>query len=233
MNKETKKIPKHVGIIMDGNRRWAKERNLPTLEGHRKGYEIMRQMPDWFFSKGVEVISVYAFSTENWNRKQDEVNYLMKLLSQAFSENLEDMNKRGYRLLISGRVSELPGDLPNICQEAIDKTKNNSRGILNICLNYGGRAEIVDAIKLMVSKGVEAEQVHEGMIKKYLYQPELPDPDIVVRTSGEKRISGFLLWESSYSEFLFIKKYWPDFEHADADLILEEYAKRKRSFGGG
>jgi undecaprenyl diphosphate synthase len=230
--KEDKKIPIHVGIIMDGNRHWAKERNLPTLEGHRKGYEVMRVMPEWFFSKGVEIVSVYAFSTENWNRKQEEVNYLMKLLGKGLSENFDEFNERGYRLLISGRISELPGDLPDICQEAIDKSKDNTKGVLNICLNYGGRAEIVDAFKKIVAKGVEADQVHEGMIKKYLYQADLPDPDIVVRTSGEERISGFLLWESSYSEFLFMKKYWPDFERVDAEIILDEYSRRKRSFGG-
>ncbi|MEA3449985.1 MAG: polyprenyl diphosphate synthase [Patescibacteria group bacterium] len=230
--KETKKIPKHVGIILDGNRRWAKERNLPTFEGHRQGSEVMRRMPAWFFSCGVEIVSVYAFSTENWKRKQEEVNYLMKLFDKVFGENLEDMNERGYRLLISGRISELPGDLPDICQNAIDQTKNNKKGTLNVCFNYGGRAEIVDALKTMILNGIEANQVHEGMIRKYLYQADLPDPDIIVRTSGEERISGFLLWEASYSEFLFLKKDWPDFERSDAEFVLEEYAKRKRTFGG-
>jgi undecaprenyl diphosphate synthase len=185
MPKEKTNIPKHVGIIMDGNRRWARERNLPTIEGHARGYEVMRKMGEWFFMKGVEIVTVYAFSTENWNRSQTEVNYLMKLMKKALKDDFEDMNSKGYRIYISGRIEELPGDLPELCVETMAKTKDNDRGTLNICLNYGGRAEIVDAIKKMVAKKITSEQVHEGMVKKYLYQANLPDPDIIVRTSGE------------------------------------------------
>ena len=230
--KDKKNIPKHVGIIMDGNRRWAKERNLPTIEGHAKGYEKMKVVGDWFFSQGVKILSVYAFSTENWNRSRMEVNYLMKLMKKALKDDFEEFNSREYRLLISGRIEELPGDLPEICQEAINKTKKNTKGILNICINYGGRAELIDAFKKIVNKNVTADQIHEGMIRKYLYQAELPDPDIIVRTSGEKRISGFQLWQSAYSEFLFLKKYWPDFERSDAEIIIDEYSNRKRRYGG-
>ncbi|HAM87925.1 MAG: Isoprenyl transferase [Candidatus Falkowbacteria bacterium GW2011_GWC2_38_22] len=231
--KETLNIPKHVAIIMDGNRRWARERNLPTIEGHAKGYGKLKIIPDLFFQKGVEIISVYAFSTENWNRSQEEVNYLMQLMKQALSDELEEISKKEIKILISGRISDLPGDLPDLCLEAMEKSKNNNRGILNICLNYGGRAEIVDAIRSMLKNKVDLEQVHEGMVKKYLYQNDLPDPDIIVRTSGENRLSGFLLWQSAYSELLFVKKYWPDFEKIDVDFVLEEYALRKRRFGGG
>ncbi len=233
MDKEDKKIiPAHVGIIMDGNRRWAKERNLPTIEGHAKGYEKMKLVGDWFFSKGVKILSVYAFSTENWNRSRDEVNYLMKLLKRALKDDFEEFNSRGYRLLISGRTEELPGDLPEICQEAINNTEKNTKGILNICINYGGRAELIDALKKIINKQVSVDQIHEGMIRKYLYQADLPDPDIIVRTSGEERISGFQLWQSAYSEFLFLKKYWPDFEKSDAEIIINEYSNRKRRYGG-
>lgn len=232
MTNTAKNIPKHVGIIMDGNRRWAKERNLPTLEGHFKGYEKMRQAPDWFFARGVEILSVYAFSTENWNRSRDEVNYLMKLLKQAITEEMEEVNKKGYRMLISGRVDELPGDLPELCNEVMSKTKNNIKGIFNICLNYGGRAEIIDAVRKMMKNKVEADQIHEGMLKKYLYNGDLPDPDIIVRTSGEQRLSGFLLWQSAYSELMFIKKYWPEFEEQDAEAVIKEYTHRHRRFGG-
>ena len=233
MEKEkNKNIPEHIGIIMDGNRRWAKERNLPTLEGHLKGYEKMRIAPDQFFSRGVKVLSVFAFSTENWNRSREEVNYLMKLLKKAVDEELEELNKKGYKVLISGRIDELPGDLPDGCRSIINKTKNNHKGTLNICLNYGGRAEIVDAICKMIKNNVKIEQVHEGLIHKYLYQAELPEPDMIVRTSGENRLSGFLLWPGAYSELLFLEKYWPDFEEKDAELVLEEYANRKRRFGG-
>jgi len=225
-------LPAHVGIIMDGNRRWAKERNLPSFEGHRKGYEKMKLAPDWFFSRGVKILSLYAFSTENWNRQQEEVNYLMKLLGQAVESSLlEQAKKDGYKVLISGRFEELPGDLPAKCLNIMAETKVNNRGLLNICLNYGGRAEIVDAARKMIKNKVELAQVHEGMIKKYLYNGDLSDPDIVVRTSGEQRLSGFMMWQTAYSELFFIKKYWPDFEELDAEIILKEYAERKRRFG--
>lgn len=224
-------VPVHIGIIIDGNRRWAKERNLPTFEGHLVGYEKIKQVPEWFFSRGVKILSFFAFSTENWNRGQEEVNYLMKLLKKAIDEEMEEVNKKGYKILISGKIDELPGDLPESCQEAMNKTKDNIKGILNICLNYGGRAEIVDAIRKMIKNKVEVEQVHEGMVRKYLYNGDLPDPDIIVRTSGEQRLSGFELWQGAYSELFFLEKYWPEFEESDADLILEEYANRKRRFG--
>ena len=225
-------IPSHVGIIMDGNRRWAKERNLPTLEGHFKGYQKMKSAPDWFFAKGVKILSVFAFSTENWNRSRDEVNYLMKLLKRGIAECAESADEKGYRVLISGRIDELPGDLPEACYDAMDKTKAGSKAALNICLNYGGRAEIVDAMRKMMKNNIKLEQIHEGMIKKYLYNGDLGDPDIIVRTSGEQRLSGFQLWQSAYSEIMFMKKYWPDFEKQDADVVLAEYANRKRRFGG-
>lgn len=232
MEKTEKNIPKHVGLIMDGNRRWAKERNLPTIEGHRKGYGKMRSMPEWFFARGVEIVSVYAFSTENWNRSRDEVNYLMKLFKKAFTDDFEEFHKREYQVLISGRISELPGDLPEICSETMLKTANNKKGILNICFNYGGRAEIVDAIKKIIKNEIAEDQIHEGLVKKYLYNSDLSDPDIIVRTSGEKRLSGFELWQSAYSELHFLEKYWPDFEKIDVENILNEYDSRKRRFGG-
>jgi undecaprenyl diphosphate synthase len=232
MKKENKKnIPKHIGIIMDGNRRWAVERNLSTIDGHAKGYAKMKDVPKWFFDMGVEVITVYAFSTENWNRNREEVNYLMKLIKKAFTDDFEEMNKKGYRVMISGRVDELPGDLSEVCAETIEKTKGNIKGILNICLNYGGRAEMVDAIKKMIKNNIEVNQVHEGMIRKYLYNNELEDPDLIIRTSGEQRLSGFQLWQGAYSELMFLKKYWPDFEEVDANIVIEEYQNRQRRLG--
>lgn len=232
MEKQEQKIPVHVGLIMDGNRRWAKERNLPSFEGHRRGYDKVGEMVELFFSRGVKMISFYAFSTENWKRVQEEVNYLMKLLKEAIDEYGAKAVEKGYRLLVSGRLEELPGDLPDACKEAMVKTKLGTNGTLNICINYGGRAEIVDAIKKMMKNRISEEQVHEGMIKKYLYQSELSDPDIIVRTSGEKRLSGFLLWESAYSELMFLDKYWPEMEESDVDKIIEEYSRRNRRFGG-
>jgi undecaprenyl diphosphate synthase len=229
---DKKNVPRHVGIIMDGNRRWARERNLPTIEGHRKGYGKLKQVPEWFFNLGVEVVSAYAFSTENWSRSREEVNYLMKLMKKALTENFEDFNKKNIKLIFSGRIDELPGDLPEICGNATMNTKENTKGILNICLNYGGRAEIVDAIKRIVKKKISMDILSEEMVKKYLYNGNLGDPDIIVRTSGEKRLSGFQLWESVYSELYFMDKYWPDFEKADAANVVDEYNSRKRRFGG-
>jgi undecaprenyl diphosphate synthase len=225
-------IPNHVGIIMDGNRRWAVERNLPTLEGHYKGYEKSKHATDWFFARGVKVLSLYAFSIENWTRSREEVNYLMKLLKLAIDEQAESMMRKGYKVIFSGRIDELPGDLPEACSNLESKTKANAKGLLHICINYGGRAEIVDAVKKIVKHKIELDQVHEGMIGKYMYQPALPDVDLMIRTSGEQRTSGFLLWQSHYSEMIFMKKYWPEFEESDVDNILAEYVDRKRRFGG-
>ena len=229
---QRKNIPNHVGIIIDGNRRWAKERNLPILEGHSKGYDKLKQAPGWFFNQGVKILSIFAFSTENWQRSRTEVNYLMKLIKQAFDEDLDEFHQKGYKVLVSGKIDELPGDLPEVCCQAMNKTQNNTVGTLHICLNYGGRVEIVDAIRKIIKHSLSPEQVHKGMIRKYLYQGELDDPDIIVRTSGEQRLSGFLLWQSEYSELLFLKKYWPDFEESDVDIIIKEFSQRKRRFGG-
>jgi len=232
-NSDSKKnVPNHVAIIMDGNRRWARERNLPTMEGHLRGYEKFKQAPNWFFSRGISIVSVYAFSTENWKRSQEEVNYLMKLLDKAIENELSGLEANAYRIMISGRTDELPGNLGEKMLDLADKTKQKKGGILNICFNYGGRAELIDAFKKMLRQNITEEQVHEGMIRKYLYSGELPDPDIIVRTSGEQRLSGFLLWQSAYSELMFMNKYWPDIEERDIDLIINEYNKRERRYGG-
>jgi undecaprenyl diphosphate synthase len=229
--KENLKMPSHIGIIMDGNRRWARERNLPTMEGHSRGYEKFRQVPEWFFALGVKMVSFYVFSTENWQRSQDEVNYLMKLIGHGLTANLDEMDTKGYKIVFSGKIDELPGDLPEVCQNVTAKTANNVKGIVNICLNYGGRPEIIDAMRKMVMNKLEPEQIHEGMLRKYLYQPDLPDPDVIVRTAGERRLSNFLLWQSAYSELIFLEKYWPDFERGDAEKIIAEFNQRDRRFG--
>lgn len=229
---EIEKVPEHIALIMDGNRRWARERNLPILEGHRRGYQLMERVPRWLFSRGVKIVSLFAFSTENWARSREEVNYLMKLMEEGLTEGLERLIKEDHRLLVSGRIDELPGALPGIVMEAMAKSKDRSGGTVNICLNYGGRAEIVDAIKKIVKNGLTEDQIHEGMIRKYLYYGGLPDPDIFVRTSGEQRTSGFLLWQSAYSEFLFLRKYWPELEESDVAGIIDEYQRRQRRFGG-
>jgi undecaprenyl diphosphate synthase len=187
----------------------------------------MTQAPAWFFARGVSIISVYAFSVEDWRRSADQLNNVMKLLKHTLEEELSAVEQKGYRILISGRLSELPGDLPEACWELMTKSKGNSAGILNICLNYGGRAEIVDAVRRIVRNKVDIAQVHEGLIKKYLYHSELAEPDLIVGTAGEQRLNDFLLWQSAHSQLYFLKKYWPDFEESDVDLILAEYARRK------
>ena len=228
---ETKNIPKHVAIIMDGNRRWARERNLEDFEGHLKGYEVAKKIPNWFFSKGVEIISLYAFSQENWNRSQKEVNLLMNLLKMGIEEETKRALKEDIKVIISGDISELPGDLPDACKNVVTQTSKGKKGIINICMNYGGRNEIINAIGKIITNETKPEKINEEMIKRYLYTNELSDPDMIIRTSGEQRLSGFLLWQSAYSELMFLKKYWPEFEESDADIILEEYQKRNRRFG--
>lgn len=225
-------IPTHVGLIMDGNRRWAKQNGRPTFEGHYRGYEKLSDCADWFFLRGVKFLSVFAFSTENWDRAKEEVDYLMNLLKRAILEQADTAIKKGYRLMISGRIDDLPGKLPTACREAMAKTANGKNGTLNICLNYGGQPEIADAVKRIVADGVPADKITEAKISEYLYNSEIPNLDMVVRTSGEQRLSGFMLWRASYSEFLFLQKHWPDFEESDVEFILEEYAKRQRRFGG-
>ncbi|MBA4320619.1 MAG: di-trans,poly-cis-decaprenylcistransferase [Flavobacterium sp.] len=221
--------PAHIGIIMDGNHRWARERNLPILEGHAKGYEKMKHSLEWFFSRGVKVVSFFAFSIEDWQHSREEVNYLMKLFKQAIIDDLASKAlRRNYKILVNGRIDELPGDLPQSCYDIMEKTSANQAGTINICFNYGGRAEIVDATRKLIKNKVEIEQIHEGLIKKYLYQGDLPDLDIIVRTSGEQKLSGFLLWQSYNSELIFLKKYWPEFEEADVDFILREFGVRSK-----
>lgn len=230
-NSNKKIIPAHVALILDGNRRWANERNLPSFEGHARGYAKLKHAADWFFLRGVEYLSAYVFSTENWEREKSEVDYIMNLLERVLEENRAEFNNKDYRLVFSGRLDELPGELPALCKDIEQDTKNNASGTLHMCLNYGGRPEILDAIRSIVKNDLEEEQIHEGIVRKYIYNGHIPDPDIIVRTGGEQRLSNFLLWQSSYSELMFMKKYWPEFEEIDAMGVIEEYSGRKRRFG--
>jgi len=230
-NENKKKVPNHVGLILDGNRRWANERNLSVYDGHLKGYAKIRDACDWFFLRGVKILSVYAFSTENWKRDKKEVDNLMTLAGKIFTENLDEFYKKDYRIMFSGRIDELPNDLPQIFANVCEQTKNHQSGTLNICFNYSGRIELIDAVKKIIKKELTPDQIHEGIVKKYLYNPLLPDLDIIVRTGGEQRLSNFFIWQSAYAELLFLKKYWPDFEELDAVSIIDEYNKRHRRFG--
>lgn len=224
-------ILKHLAIIMDGNRRWATERGLPSLQGHRAGYERLKEMGDWCLDRGVEVISVFAFSTENWKRTDEEVGYLMDLLEEALTKEMDFFHSRNVRVKIVGSRERLRPSVLRVIEAAEEKTKDNTRATLAICFNYGGRPEIVDACRKIVSNGTPASEITEETIQQAMYWPEMPPPDLIIRTSGEERLSGFLLWESAYSEIYWCEKHWPDFDEKELDAALEEYASRQRRFG--
>ncbi len=224
-------IPQHIGIIMDGNRRWAKARGLPTLEGHRRGYDKVKEVGEWCVARGVNVLTVYAFSTENWNRAADEVSYLMDLFYRALHTEIEEYMRRDIRLRVVGRREGLPEKVRRAAGDAEERTKNNSRGTLQLAVNYGGRAEIVDAVRALVATGVTPNEINEESISAHLYAPDTPPPDLIIRTSGEQRLSGFLTWESVYSELYFTDVLWPDFSEKDIDAALAWYSDRERRYG--
>ena len=224
-------IPRHLAIIMDGNRRWAKEKGQPSLEGHRAGYEKLKVIGDACLARGIDILSVFAFSTENWKRTDEEVGYLMDLLEKGLRNELDTFGKKGIRLRIIGRREGLRPSVLSAIQDAEAKTASNTKGTLCICLNYGGRAEIVDACKRLIADGVPAEQIDEDAIQSRLYWPDMPEPDLLIRTSGEERTSGFLTWQSAYSELFWSKKHWPDFDEAELDAALSSYAERQRRYG--
>ncbi len=217
---------------MDGNRRWAKDNGLPALEGHRRGYDKMKETGQWCIDRGITTMTVYAFSTENWNREQEEVNYLMDLLYKVVTSEVAEFNKRGIRMKIIGSSERLSEKLVKAIAAAEEQTKNNTKGILNICLNYGGRLEIVEAVKKVVTAGIPVDQITEKTISENIWMAGQSDPDLIIRTSGEQRLSGFMTWESVYSEFLFVDKHWPDFSESDLDQAINDYNNRRRRFGG-
>jgi undecaprenyl diphosphate synthase len=232
MAPETKNIPRHIAIIMDGNRRWAKSKGLPTLEGHRRGYNKVKEVGNWCKKKGIKVLTLWAFSTENWNRSKEEVDYLMRLFKHALSKKeVSGFNKNGIRLQIIGQKERLSKELQQLVKEAEEKTKNNKEGILNLAISYGGRPDILQAIQKIIEKKIPAEKISEEIVDRNLLTAGLPDPDLMIRTSGELRTSGFLIWQSAYSELYFSEKYWPDFAEKDLDRALEDYANRQRRFG--
>ena len=223
------KIPNHVGIILDGNGRWAKEKGLKRTAGHLAGYKNLLDISKYIFDKGTKYLSVFAFSTENFNRPQEEVDYLMDLFIKGFSRDSGFFNKENVKVIFSGKRDKLNDKVLAAMDKMVNDTKNNTKGTVNICLNYGGRSEIVDAVNKIVNDGVK--DITEDTFKKYLYH-ELPDIDFMIRTSGEIRISNFMLWQISYAELYFPKCYFPDFNHEEYDKALIEYTKRDRRFGG-
>ncbi len=224
-------LPKHIAFIMDGNRRWARGRGLPTLEGHRRGYNKLKEVADWCFARGIAEMTAFAFSTENWNRSKEEVDYLMGLLHFALTSELDEFRKRGIKLRIIGRREGLPKNVADAIPEAEQATAENKKGTLYIAINYGGRAEIVDAVKKVIKQKIESEEITEETFRKFLYAPEASDPDIIIRTSGEQRTSGFLTYTGTYSELYFLPKHWPDFEEKDLDAIISWYEGRERRRG--
>ncbi len=225
--------PEHIGFIMDGNRRWAKARGLPSVEGHRAGYEVVKKLGPWCLKRGVRVVTCYAFSTENWRRAEEEVGFLMELLMKAVVDDLGILTRDGIRLKVIGRRADLPDKLQKAIAEAEEKTGGNQAGTLQLAISYGGRDEIVRAVNgICRAERAEARQeITEEMISRHLDTAGIPDPDLIVRTSGEQRLSGFLSWQSAYSELLFIEKHWPDFSEADLDAAIGWYSSRERRLG--
>ncbi len=231
MNLKNMKIPNHVAIILDGNGRWAQERGLSRLKGHDAGFRNLCKLSEYILSCGVKVLSLFCFSTENFKRSENEVSHLMDIFVRLCKDESKNFNTKNIKVLFSGRDENLPQKVIVAKNEMIESTKNNTGGVLNICLNYGGRAEIVDACKKIIQDGIGAEDVDEKLFSHYLYQ-DLPDVDLMIRTSGELRLSNFLLWQNSYAEFYFPKVYFPDFDEKEFDKALMEYASRDRRFGG-
>ena len=228
MNEQILKIPNHVAIILDGNGRWAKEKGKKRTEGHKEGYKNLKEISKYILNKGTKVLSVYAFSTENFKRPKEEVDFLMDLSMQVFNKDASFFQKENIKVVFSGRKENLRKDVLDAMDKMTETTKNNTKGTLNICLNYGGRAELIDATNKIINEGIT--NVDEDTFKKYLYH-DLPDVDLMIRTSGEVRISNFLLWQISYAELYFPKCYFPDFNEEEYDKALLEYTKRDRRFG--
>lgn len=229
---QTKDIPRHVGYIVDGNRRWAKEHGLPTYEGHLAGYNALKDVAFATLEQGVAYMSIYVFSTENWKRSQEEVSNLMSLILRLFTTDSKVFDDKNIRLKVLGDREGLNEKIIKAMDALEDRTKDNSAGTLAVCLNYGGQKEIIEAVKKIVQSGIAAEKIDETLIAENLYGAEVPPVDVIVRTSGEKRLSNFMLWRAAYSEFIFLDKMWPEMTKEDVTAIIKEYTRRQRRFGG-
>ena len=224
-------VPQHVGVIMDGNGRWARQRGLPRIAGHRAGTENLRQVLRAAVEFGIEILTIYAFSTENWGRPEQEVEGLLSIFRRVIDREVPKLHEEGVRLHHVGRIEGIPADLRQRVQEAIELTKENDRLTLNVAFNYGGRAEIVDAVRQMIADGVSADVVNAEMISSYLCTAGQPDPDLVIRTSGEMRLSNFLIWQAAYAEFYTTPTLWPDFDRGELYEALKDFGRRDRRFG--
>ena len=226
------KIQNQMAIILDGNGRWAKEKGMSRSKGHAAGFENLKKIVPYIFDKGIKFLSVYAFSTENFKRSEQEVSFLMNLFIDKFENEKDFYMKKNIKVIFSGKIdSPLPKKVQEVIIKLEELTKNNNGGTLNVCLNYGGHSEIIDAIKKIISNNIDLNKINEETFTKYLYK-ELPPIDFLIRTSGEYRISNFMLWQVAYAEFYFPTTYFPDFDEKEVDLALEVYTKRDRRFGG-
>lgn len=222
---------KHIAIIMDGNRRWAKEKHLPSAMGHQKGVDSLRSTMRLFDRFGIKYLTVYAFSTENWNRKKEEVEFLMGLLAKTLLNELDDMHKENVRIRFLGDLTKLSKNLVDIVKNAENKTKDNTGVNLNIAFNYGSRDEITNALKAIIQEGLKSEDITEETVSNHLYTKDIPDPDLLIRTGGEKRISNYLLWQLAYSEIYVTDAYWPEFDENELSKAIVEFEHRNRRFG--
>ena len=216
---------------MDGNGRWAQKRSLPRLLGHREGYKTLRSVLLYASERGIRYLTVYAFSAENWRRPKDEVDGLMKLIERAARDELRVMHRNGVRVRVAGRFDELPSGLRQALEDGMATTADNTGITFTLAINYGGRAEIVDAMKSIVREGIPADQIDEETVAAHLYNPDHPEPDLMIRTAGEMRWSNFLLWQSAYSELYVTEKTWPEFDDKELDRAIEAFAGRTRKFG--
>jgi undecaprenyl diphosphate synthase len=236
MTEDTSKLPRHVAIIMDGNGRWARERGLPRVAGHRAGVQSVRDVVEASIDLGISVLTLYAFSQDNWKRPKEEVSVLMELLDFFLDKEIQSLVRQGVQFRTLGRIEALPESVQKKLAEAVRQTRQNNRLIFNIALNYGSRTEILDAVKEIVEEAKHSSEALNGKLteeyfSERLYTRGLPDPDLLIRTSGEMRLSNFLLWQLSYAEIYITKKYWPDFRKEDFVGAVREYEKRERRFG--
>ena len=225
------RVPRHIAFIMDGNGRWARRRGRPRLFGHRAGVDALRRTVEACGQAGIEIVTVYAFSTENWDRSSEEVDGLLRLLAEGLTRELPTLQKNGIQLRHVGTLAGVPERTARRVRDAVEQTRANTRLILNVAFNYGGRAEIVEAVKQIVRQGVAAESIDEAMLSRHLYTAGLPDPDLIVRTAGEMRLSNFLLWQAAYAEYYCTPACWPDFDERELQRALDAYAARERRFG--
>jgi undecaprenyl diphosphate synthase len=225
-------VPRHVAMIMDGNGRWAKARGLPRLAGHRAGTENLRPILEACVDFGIDILTIWAFSTENWRRPETEVKGLLRILERMIQRELQELHKQGVQLRHIGLMDRLPSRLQKQVLDATELTKENDRIVLNVAFDYGGRAEIVQAVQRVIRDGIAADQVNEELLSQYMYTAGQPDPDLIIRTGGELRTSGFMLWQSAYAEYYITPTFWPDFDREELYRALEAFCLRERRFGG-